>query len=386
MSRSILVVAGEVSGDMHAAGLVRAVLARRPDVRFWGIGGDALREAGMEILRDAKEMAVLGLHEVLRKYSFFRRVFDELSRAAAERRPDAVLLVDYPGFNLRFAARAKALGIKVVYYICPQVWAWHRSRIPRMARLIDRLVVIFPFEPAVFAGTGLRTDYVGHPLVDEARRAADEPAPASARDGAPRVALLPGSREQELERLLPPMVRAAALLEKPFPGASFTVAAASRELADAASSMIRGFRNAPKSLSVVAGSTRQILRSATAAVVKSGTSTVEAALMGCPMIVVYKTLPLTYWFGRRLVRVPHLGMVNLIAGSEICPELLQHDVTPANLSQRLTPLLTDTPERRKMMEDLAGVRASLGEGGASERAAEILLEEIGLGRTPNTER
>lgn len=373
---SVLVVAGEPSGDQHAARVVEAVHRRRPDVKFWGIGGTALRSAGMEILVDAREMAVLGLWEVLKRYAFFRKVFTDLRAAAAVRRPDLVLLVDYPGFNLRFAAAMKSLGIPVVYYICPQVWAWHRSRIDRMAKLLKRLLVIFPFEVKEFEKTGLRVEYVGHPLVDEAERER-----AASRDpldwpGSPRIALLPGSRRQEIDRILPVMWQAAGRLQRALPEAGFILAAGTQELSEYAHARTVRTEGGPSRYAVTYARTRQVLAEATAALVKSGTSTIEAALMNCPMCVVYKTSPVTYAFGRRLIRVPYLGMVNLIAGREAFKEFIQHNATPQALAEGLMPLLSDTPERSAALAALEEVRQALGQGGAAERAAAALIEEL----------
>jgi len=367
--KSVLVIAGEISGDMHAAKVVRAVRAKNPGVQFFGIGGDELRAAGVEILYDVKDMAVLGLYEVLKRYFFFRRVFDDMVRVAAERKPDAVLLIDYPGFNLRFAEAMHARGIKVFYYVCPQVWAWHRSRIPKMAKIIDRLMVIFPFEVDVFKGTGLKVDFVGHPLVEETAGALAEPLRPLPWQGEPRVALLPGSRQQEIERILPPMLDAARLLQEKHPQASFIVAAASEDIA----ALISDHKSQISNLEIVTGATRQILRQAKAAMVASGTATVETALMGCPMIVAYKTAAPTYFFGKMLVKVPHLGMVNLIAGREICPEFIQGAATGAALANAMEPLLGETDARKKMVAELADVKRKLGSGGAAENVATIIL-------------
>ncbi len=373
---SVLVVAGEPSGDLHAARLVEAVRRKRPDVRFWGIGGTALREAGMEILVDAREMAVLGLWEVLMRYAFFRRVFEDLQKATAERKPDLVLLIDYPGFNLRFAAAVKQLGIPVVYYICPQVWAWHRARIARMASLIKRLLVIFPFEVEEFRHTSLRVDYVGHPLVDEAARERAASREPLLWPGEPRVALLPGSRRQEIERILPVMWQAAGLIQRVNPNAGFILAAGTQELSEFAHARAVKTPGGPSRYAVMHGVTRQVLAEASAAFVKSGTSTIEAALMNCPMCIVYKTSPMTYAVGKRLIRVPYLGMVNLIAGREAFKEFLQAAATPRALAEGIAPLLSDTPERRAALDALAEVRAALGPGGAAERAADALIEEL----------
>ena len=374
----LLVIAGELSGDMHAAGVVRQLKAARPGLAIYGIGGDQLRAAGMEILVEARDMAVLGFWEVLKRYGFLRGVFHRMVRVARERRPDAVLLIDYPGFNLRFAAEMKKLGVKVLYYVCPQVWAWHRSRIPKMARLIDRLMVIFPFEVDVFAGTGLKVDYVGHPLVDEARVASsDEAGPPIPWQGEPRLALMPGSRRQEIERILPVMLEAAGRLQRENPRLSVVVAAASPEMATLIRARVLGVVGAPLRMEVVVGATRRILREATAAMVKSGTSTLEAVLMGCPMVVVYRTAPLTYHIGRRLIRVPYLGMANLIAGREAFTEYLQDDATPQALAAGVAPLLRDTPERAASRAAVAEVARKLGDGGAAREAARVVLEELG---------
>ena len=374
MKRSVLVVAGEVSGDMHAAAVVAELRRRAPETSFWGIGGDHLRAAGMEILHDVREMAVMGLPEVLRRYGFFRRVFAELAAEAARRRPDLVLLVDYPGFNLRFAARAKALGLRVAYFICPQVWAWHRSRIPSMAARIDRLLVLLPFEKPLFDGTGLRADFVGHPLVDAAAAARMEPTPDLPWCGTERVALLPGSRRQEIERILPALLDAAAALRARRPDAGFIVACPSDAIARQVESLAGGAR--PEGVRVVAGRTRHVLRQARAAWVASGTATLEAALMACPMVVVYRTSPLTWLLGRLLVRVPHIGLVNIVAGREVCPEYIQGAATPDALADALEPLIGDTPERAAMVRGLEEAAARLGPGGAAARAAACLQEEM----------
>ena len=376
MSRTVLLIAGEVSGDMHAAALVRAVRARAPDIRFVGIGGDELQAAGMELRRHVRDMAVMGLAEVLRRYGFFRRVFRETVELARALKPDLVVLVDYPGFNLRFAREAKKLGLKVLYYVCPQVWAWHRSRIGLMAEVVDRLLAIFPFEPAVFEGTGLRVDFVGHPLADEAARVRAAPPAPLPWKGEPRVALLPGSRRQEIHRILPPMWRAAELLEKSHPGMSFILAAPSEAVAGMVRQALSGLAGGPGRVEVVVGRTRQVLRQARAALVASGTATIETALMECPQVVVYRTSWLTYAVGKRVVRVPSIGMVNLVAGRRLCPELIQRDATPEKLAAALEPLLGDTPERAAMLAGYREVLHAMGEGGTAERAAAILLEEL----------
>ncbi|MGA1193267.1 MAG: lipid-A-disaccharide synthase [Kiritimatiellia bacterium] len=375
---NLLVVAGEISGDMHAGAVIEAFRKSGGGgaVEVWGIGGDRLQAQGAEILHHVRDMSVLGLVEVLKRYGFFRRVFAEILREVDRRRPRAALLIDYPGFNLRLAAELKKRGVKVIYYVCPQVWAWHRSRIPKMAKIIDHLLVIFPFEVEVFAGTGLQVDFVGHPLVEEAAKVFAGPPVVVPWPGTQHIALLPGSRRQELERLLPAMLRAGALLERERPDAGFVLAAASPEIKDLAQRIIDSEPEKPVKLTVVEGQTRHVLRQARAAWVASGTATLETALMECPMVVVYKTAALTYEVGRRVIRVPHLGMVNLLAGRELCPEVIQHAVTPDRLVKMIDPLIDDTPERAAMVEGLRKVKASLGDGGAATRVAEIVTSAL----------
>lgn len=374
-AKSVMIIAGEISGDLHAAALVRAVQRQRNDIHYFGIGGEELKKAGMEIHVHARAMAVLGLTEVLGKFFFFRRTFHAMLELLKERRPDAVLLVDYPGFNLRFAERCHKLGFKVIYYICPQVWAWNRRRIPSMAENVDRLISIFPFEADVFKGTRLKVDFAGHPLVTPAKAARAEPLALLPWGSGPRVALLPGSREQEVRLILPAMARAADIVRQKFPGAAFIIAAASREAVRWIERELTSMGKAGE-FKVIADNTRQVLRQADAAWVCSGTATVETALMGCPMVVVYRVKLLTYLAGRMLIRVPFLGMVNIVAGKQVCPELLQGDATPEKLARAIEPLLVKGKARDEMICELDRVRSILGKPGAEERAAEILLQEL----------
>jgi lipid-A-disaccharide synthase len=375
-STTIMIIAGEVSGDQHAGALVAALREHDPALRVFGIGGPHMRAAGVETLVDIGEMAIMGLAEVMRRYGFFRRVFRRMLAEARRRGPEAVILVDYPGFNLRFAARAHAMGIKVIYYICPQVWAWRQSRIPKMARSIDRLISIFPFEARCFEGSGLHVDFAGHPLVDEAARVWGEPEPHLPWGGAPRVALLPGSRLQEIERLLPDVWAGACAIERRFPGASFILAAPSEHVADVLRAAIAAQPAHPSRWELVTGNTRHVLRQATAAIVASGTATLEASLMLCPMVIVYRVAPLTYAIGRRLVTVKCIGMVNIVAGEAICPELIQGAVTPEAIALAMDPLLRDADASGRMRDALQRVNAKLGHGGAAQRAAAAVLDAL----------
>ena len=377
--KKLMIVAGEVSGDQHAARLVRDLRAARGDVDVFGIGGDMLRAEGVRTVVDARHMAVVGFFEVLLRLRFFRRVFRQMVDLLAAEKPDALLLVDYPGFNLRLAAKAREMGICVLYYVSPQVWAWHRSRIPRMAKIIDLLMVIFPFEVDVFRDTGLKTAFVGHPLVESVKRTLARPSPELPwPPGARRIGLLPGSRPQEIQRVLPAMLDAARELRRRDPSTCFLIPAASGEIRRQIQNQI-ALRPADEraALDVVGGQMREVLRQARAAMVCSGTATVETALVGCPMIVVYRTTAPTYWFGRKIIRVPWLGMVNLIAKRELCPEFIQHAARPEAMADAMQLLAADTPARRAQIEGLAQVARALEGEGSVVPAGRLVAEALG---------
>ena len=375
MKKSVLVVAGEVSGDLHAAAALRAYREKCPaTTAFWGIGGDRLRAEGVELLQHTDRMGVMGFGEVLRQYRFFRGVMKQVLAEVERRKPDAALLVDYPGFNLRLAAKLKKRGVRVLYYISPKVWAWNKKRIPKMARIIDRLMVVFPFEVELFHDTGLRVDFVGNPLVgqiDAFLATAPTPLPWPTER---RIALLPGSRRQEIERILPPMLAAARLLEARFPELSFLIATPNERIQKLVDEKIVQCLEKPERLAVVCGQAREAMRQAGAAIVASGTATLETALIGTPHILVYKTDAFTYWFARSVVKIFHIGLVNIIAGRTVCPELIQHDATPERMADETARLLADTPERRQMREGYAEVRRLLGGRPAAQNVAEILCE------------
>ena len=379
MAKKVMVVAGEVSGDQHAARLVRDLRAARNDVEFFGIGGDALRREGVRTDVDARDMAVLGFLEVLARYPFFRRTFNQTVARLSAEKPDALLLVDYPGFNLRLAAKAHELGIPVYYYVSPQVWAWHRSRIPKMAQILDLLMVIFPFEVDVFKGTGLKTVFVGHPLVESTKRTWAAPSPELPWPaGGKRVAILPGSRRMEIQRVLPPMLAAARELRRRDPATAFLIPAASEEIRGLIEAQLAALpADERAAIGVVTGQMRDVARQARAAMVCSGTATVETALMKCPMIVVYRTTAPTYWLGRMFIRVQWLGMVNLIANRTLCPEFIQHEAQPAAMADALEPLIAGTPARQAQLDGLAEVAQALEGAGPLKSAGQLVAEALG---------
>lgn len=373
MKRSILIVAGEVSGDLHAAKVVRAAKARSPNTLFWGMGGDDLRAEGVELLQHTDQMGVMGIIEVLKQYRFFKSVMNQILAEVDRRKPDAALLVDYPGFNLRLAAELKKRGVKVYYYISPKVWAWNKKRIPKMAKVIDRLMVIFPFEVEVFKKTPLRVDFVGNPLVtqiDEFLATDVQPLPwQSGR----LIALLPGSRKQEIERILPTLLAAAKKLETQFSELSFMIATPNERIEKIVHEQIAQCSEKPLRLDVVCGHARELMRQSEAAIVTSGTATLETALIGTPHILVYKTSAFTYWFARTVVKISHIGLVNIVVGRTVCPELIQQDATADALAVEISRLMTDSPERKAMLEGYAEVRQLLGTKNSAEEVVKILF-------------
>jgi lipid-A-disaccharide synthase len=377
MKKSLLVIAGEDSGDMHAADVIRALKEQRPDVTVWGIGGDKLRAEGVELLHDTREMDVLGIVEVLKRFPFFKRTFNEVLAEADKRKPDAALLVDYPGFNLRLARELKKRGVKVLYYVCPQVWAWNRGRIPKMAQIIDRLMVIFPFEVEVFKDVDLKVDFVGHPMVDELREfRTKEPEPLPW-NGKKKIALLPGSRKQEIIYILPRLLEAAQLMEQSRPDLSFLIPVPERRLA-LVESVLQKAEKAPRNISIVTGHAREVLKQADAAFVASGTATLEAALLHCPTVLVYRGSFLNYLFARALIRIPWLGIANIVSGREIMPERLQQHMRPLELVVTIDPLMNDTPQRAVMIENFKTLEKRLGTGRPAGRVAAIIAEELGV--------
>lgn len=357
----IMVTAGEISGDIHAADLIRALKRIYPRAEFVGTGGDAMRAEGVRLFYHTEELATMGIWEVLVKLSFFRRILADLKRRLAAEKPDLFISVDYPGMNIRLAAAAKRLGIPTIHYISPKVWVWKRNRIFTIAKVVDLLLCIFPFEPGCYAPAGFRPVFVGNPLVAQLRT-------VSAGDGlwrgTPRIALLPGSRRLEIANLMPVLLETAALLRERFPNASFVIPAPSagvRKLLDVYA--------IPDYVRVVEGCARETMKGADAGVIASGTATLEATLLGCPAVLIYKMSLATELFAKAIIRNPVAGLTNLIAGREVIPELLQRDCNPANIVRRLLPLLQDSCERREMLAGYETVRKELGESDAAVRAA-----------------
>jgi lipid-A-disaccharide synthase len=367
--KSILISAGEASGDMYAARLATALRKRVP-VHLFGMGGPRMREAGVEIVADYREVHVLGITEVLAKVPSIARVLGLLSREARRRKPALAILTDFPGFHLRLARKLKSQGVPSVYFICPQFWAWRPWRANLVRRRFVRGLCIFPFEQKWYRARGVAADFIGHPLVGEVRatRTREQFAADNGLDPArPIVAILPGSRPGEFRQHLPRILPACASVG-PSRRAQFVLALAPGISAEE----IAPYLQSDFPLKIIEGATYDAVAAADLAIVSSGTATVETALLGTPMIVVYRVAPFTAAVARRLVRTPMFAMVNLIAGRRVVPELIQDDLTPERLAMETARLLDSPAERDRMREDLAEVRAKLGAAGAIDRAADII--------------
>lgn len=360
--RGVFLSAGEPSGDLHGAELAAELLRRDPSLRLYGLGGERMAAAGVHLLAGLDRLAVMGISEVIRRLPYFLRLRHRVRRFLARQGIDLFLPIDYPEFNLPMARFARERRIAVLYYIAPQVWAWRESRARRLAQACDLVCAVLPFEPGLLARHGAEVRFVGHPLLDRADLAVPR-RPSREADERPVLALFPGSRPQEVERILPAFAEAARRVVTLRPEVE-TVVARAPAVPE------RLYAPAPGPLV----GTEEALRGATAALAKSGTVTLQLALAGVPMVVGYRMNPFSYRVARRLVRVNHIALVNLVAGRRLVPELVQDAMTPEALGQRVLPLLDlQAPERRRVVAGLAEVRGRLGRPGCASRVAEYGL-------------
>lgn len=371
--KKVMIVAGETSGDIHGAQLVRVMQRQRPETVFIGMGGAAMAAAGVRILVDAASLSVVGITEVLGRAGAILKGFRIIKQALRRSRPDLLILIDFPDFNLRVARTAKLLGIRVLYYISPQIWAWRTGRVRTIKKRVDHMAVIFPFESRFFRANAVPVTYVGHPLLDhdwpEVKIPNNNPFPV--------IGFLPGSRKQEIERHFPIMLESMSLINRCFEQAHYLVAPADKRQHRLTEAMMQAQSVPPDVCEIVDGGARAVFPRCHLVLAASGTVTLEAAIAGVPMIVIYKVSPLSYLLGRIMIRVSHISLVNLIAGREVVPELIQKEVVPENIAHEVVAMLNGEGRLDTVRRELAVVRKRLGTGGAAERVAELALEMIG---------
>jgi lipid-A-disaccharide synthase len=369
--KRIYIIAGESSGDAHGAVLMREIARLVPDAQFYGAGGPQMQKIAGEQLLNWTQEAVVGLWDVVVKYPFFREKFYQMYREIRQLDPDAVIFVDYPGFNLRLAHYLRRQGFtrKLIYYISPQVWAWNRGRIPRMATFLDLMICIFPFEKSLYEASGLRTEFAGHPMIEELEgRRISEPRMGNL------IALLPGSRSREIKRIFPVMLEAAKLLRKKDETIRFEASAASESASEFIEKMVAeaDFGDLPIGLK----NSCELMQRACVGMVASGTATLESSFYLLPFVLIYKVSWLTYVPGRLLIRVDHLGMPNILAGREIIPEFIQHQALPVRIADSVWKLYSDSHRREAMVSEMSRVVQLLDGKGAGRRAAEACVREL----------
>jgi lipid-A-disaccharide synthase len=373
--KKVLIMSGEASGDLHGANLAREIRKQDPSIALYGVGSKQMREAGVHLLADASEIAVVGITAVLTHIRAIYRVYARIKEFLRQERPELLILIDFPDFNIMLGKAAKKFGIPVLYYISPQVWVWRKGRIKTIARLVKAIIVIFPFEVPLYKQAGVDVRFVGHPLIDVVRSDLTTVDARSALDldAARRtITLMPGSRKSEIAHLLPDMLAAAKILLSRFQDLQFVLPVAptlDRGLID--TFIKQG--NVP--VRVVEGRAYDVLRASDAAIVTSGTATLETGLMAVPMVIVYRISALNYFILTKLVRgVESVGLVNIVAGKRIAPELIQKECTPENIAKAIEALLRDPVYAQQNRDELISMRARLGDAGASTRAAAVVLE------------
>lgn len=374
-----MILAGEASGDVYGAYLTRAIKAISPDIAFFGLGGQEMEKAGVKIIYDSSLLAVVGLMEVIYKSRYILKALRETKKIVAQSSPDLLILIDYPGFNLNVAKSAHAMGIPVLYYIPPQLWAWWKGRVNKVSRRVDQLAVILPFEKQFYREYGMKVEYVGHPLLDlplpaESKREITERLGIDNKKK-PILGLLPGSRSEEIIRHMPVMIDAAKIISRHYPDLHCVLPLASTIKED----MVRRYiDNSGLHFTIESIDTKILLKISDVAFIASGTATLEASIMRTPMVIVYKVSPISYIFGKFLIHVRNVGLVNLVADKEIVPELIQGDATAENVAKEGIAILENRVVRERIKADLSRVNKKLGKGGAAIKTASIAAKMMGL--------
>lgn len=375
-----LIVAGDPSGSNHAARLMHELHVLSPVIRFYGIGGDDMISSGLDARAHVRDVGVVGFWEVARRYPYFRELLSSFADSLQTEKPDAFIAVDYPGFNMRLAAVAKKAGVPVLYYIAPQLWAWGKNRAKRLAGAADLLLTVFPFETDFFSKLGIPTTFVGHPLLD------DDTLRDTYNSGWDKrlIALLPGSRTQEVERNLPVLLAAARTFAEKHPSFTFAIPPTPVVPLNVYEDILSDYKPNGELSIEFADDSRLLMQSARAGLIKTGTSTLEAALCGLPFAMMYRASTFSYWYGKMVVQTPYLAMPNILAGREIVAEFVQHDATPTALAAELERLVFNEAVRAAQREKFTEIRRQLGGGGATRRAAEVIVRHI-TGAIPDAE-
>lgn len=371
--------AGESSGEQHAANMFLELKKQYPDIKGIGMGGVKMARAGIDICYDSANIGVIGVVEVLKHYGEIRRALKMMQQLLDKERPDLLVCVDYKEFNFKLAKYAKRIGIKVLFYVSPQVWAWRPGRVKAYGEVIDMMAVIFPFETAYYDAENVPVRYVGHPSVDKVHplhSKAEDLVSYKLNQKNPIVGLLPGSRANEIKRMLPVMLAAAEQLQVSFPGIQFVLPQAD-SISDA---LLQAYlKSSSINVTVVKNQPYDVIQCCDAVMTTSGTATLEISLLTVPMVIVYKLAPITYWLGRWLVNIPFIGLPNIVAGKAIVKELIQHEANPEKLAAEVQRILSDDQYAAQMRENLSRVKQQLGQGGGSKAMAELALEMLQQG-------
>lgn len=376
--KKILIIAGEASGDVHGSSLVRELRKANSSLEVFGIGGDKMKKEGVELIFHIDKLSFMGFFEVIKNLSFIRGVMKTMVSVAETKRPDLVILIDYPGFNLRFAKKLKKLGIPVIYYISPQVWAWGGNRVKKMRGLIDKMVVIFPFEKEIYKKFGLDCEFVGHPLLEVTRPILpleDFPKKFDIRKNDVVVGLLPGSRWQEVEKILPIMLESCKFLKTRIKNLKVLLGLAPTIKKD----KIENLQNlAGSQARIVENLTYDLMKHSNLLLIASGSATLECAILGTPFLVLYKTSLWTYLIAKSLISIPDIALANVVAGKRIVPEFIQNKAIPNRIAEEMYEILTDRERYKTIQNELKKVKGKLGEEGASKKAAQIVTEMLTL--------
>ncbi len=375
--KKVMISAGEASGDLHAANLVKALRQIDPTISVNGMGSDKMRDAGVELLYDCRDIAVMGIVEVLAKWGTIMGALKILKQSMAKNPPDLLILVDYQEFNMKLARAAKKLGIKTMFYIGPQVWAWRSHRVKKIGRHIDMMAVLFPFEEAFYQKANVPVRFVGNPLVDEVKTTMDKADAYRQFELNPQlktIGLLPGSRRSEICRLIETLLQSADLIKRQYPGCQFVIPLSRSVKIDSLKPMLDQYEHLP--IKIVHSDIHDVMNCCDAIITASGTVTLETALMTTPMVIIYKMSGLSYGIMKRLITIDHIGLPNILAGKEIVKEMLQENARPENISAEILKILTDTDYHQQMINELENVRAKLGHSGGSEKVAQLAYEML----------